>query len=259
MDDQPSRPPLPMDSMTRIEAGEPRGFGLVSEGQRRLTGKRLADVPDWYYLLREYHEFYRESSAGGSAVIRGHQRTVRTAVRQVMMDNPPFADLEPATRPVTAHLRRALNNGRQERHASLIRAIEAVGESLSWQIGYEKPPKGLERKFAYAEFAGPSGPVLTDRVILGIVLFAPGCTYPAHAHSRITESYICLSGAVSENHQGVYGPGSLIFNPPGHMHRITVSDWEPALLAYAWAGKPEDLAHHRLVFSRPGSRRKGQD
>lgn len=233
-----------------------RGFGDLPADADQLNGHRLNDEPDWYYLLREFHEFYREASAGGSEPIRAHQRSVRTAVRQVIRDNPHFADLEPAQRPVTAHLRRALNNGRAERHASLVRAIAAISGTLSWQIGYEKAPKGLERKFAYAEFAGPSGPVLTNRIILGVVLFAPGCTYPAHAHSGITESYICLSGAVSENHKGVFGPGSLIFNPPGEMHRITVSDYEPALLAYAWHGRPEDLATHKLVFSRPGARRR---
>ena len=73
---------------------------------------------------------------------------------------------------------------------------------------------------------------------------------PPHAHDGITESYICLSGAVSENHQGVYAPGSLIFNPPGAMHRITVSDREPSLLAYAWIGPEEKLANQKMVFSR---------
>lgn len=249
-----------MDDARNTPAALPGAEAAAPAAAGEAGGRhRLSQRPDWYYLLREYHEFYRELSAGGSPVIRAHQRAVRSAVRQVMVGDAEVADLEPAERPVTAHLRRALDNGRQERHASVIRAVEAVAARLSWQIGYERPPKGLERKFAYAEFAGPSGPVVTDKVILGVVLFAPSCTYPAHAHAGITESYICLSGAVSENHQGVYGPGSLIFNPPGHMHRITVCDWEPALLAYAWSGRPEDLAHHKLVFSRPGARGRGRE
>ncbi|MEM6906492.1 MAG: dimethlysulfonioproprionate lyase DddL, partial [Pseudomonadota bacterium] len=43
---------------------------------------------------------------------------------------------------------------------------------------------------------------------------------------------------------------SLIFNPPGRMHRITVSDREPALLAYAWHGPREKLAGQKMVFSK---------
>ncbi|MEO0774573.1 MAG: dimethlysulfonioproprionate lyase DddL, partial [Pseudomonadota bacterium] len=63
-------------------------------------------------------------------------------------------------------------------------------------------------------------------------------------------SYLCLSGAVSENDQGVYAPGSLIFNPPEQVHRITVADTNPALLFYAWEGAQEKLAHQKMVFRR---------
>ena len=34
--------------------------------------------------------------------------------------------------------------------------------------------------------------------------FAPKCSYPAHSHEDIAESYLCLIGMVSENHDGVY-------------------------------------------------------
>jgi len=215
---------------------------------------RLSEMPDWRYLLREYYEFYRYLSSGGSPRIRSHQRAVREAISRVMAADATVKWLEPARKPVTAHLRRALDEGLLERHASLIRAICAIEHSLSWQYGYDRMPRGLERKYAYAELAGPSGPVLTNEVILGLVLFAPGCTYPAHAHDDITESYICLSGAVSENHQGVFGPGSLIFNPPGHTHRITTSNLEPSLLAYAWSGPQDALAHQMMKFSRTAAR-----
>ena len=89
-------------------------------------------------------------------------------------------------------------------------------------------PRGLARSYGYAEIAGPRGPVVTDELIVGVVLFAPGCIYPAHAHDGIMDSYVCLSGAVSQNYQGVYAPGAMIFNPAGAKHRITESDSEPA-------------------------------
>ncbi|MEM1314098.1 MAG: dimethylsulfonioproprionate lyase family protein [Pseudomonadota bacterium] len=216
-----------------------------------MSDLRLNDLPDWRYLLREFYEFYRYLSSGGSEKIRAHQRTAREAISRVMTDNPPLRFRTPESKPVVAHFRRALDEGLMERHAPVMRAIDAVSSAFDWQYGYEKVPRGLGSKYAYAEIAGPSGPVLTERVILGLVLFAPKCTYPAHAHDGITESYICLSGAVSENHQGVFGPGSLIFNPPGTHHRITVSDKEPSLLAYAWTGPAEKLANQKMVFSRP--------
>lgn len=210
----------------------------------------LQDQPDWRYLLQEFEELYRYVPAGGSDRIAGHQRKVREAIARLLRGNAPLRPQPPALKPVTAHLRRALSQGRQGVLAPTVRALDAVSHQLSWQWGYEKVPKGLQNNYAYAELAGTNGPILTDEIILGVVLFAPNCTYPAHAHQGITESYVCLSGAVSENHQGVYVPGSMIFNPPDHLHRITVGKREPALLAYAWIGAKEDLHNQKMVFTR---------
>ena len=218
-----------------------------------MAEPRLADRPDWGYLLREFHELYRRGNAGGSAKIRSHQRAVREAIRAVLDSNPPVLERPREDKPVTAHLKRAMDNGRRGAMQSVVQAIESVLGEVSWLYGYDRMPQGLSQKFAYAEFAGPQGPVLSEGVILGMVLFAPKCTYPAHSHEGLTESYYTLSGAVSENDDGVYAPGSLIFNPPGRMHRITVSDVEPSLLAYAWHGPKDKLAGQKMVFSRPKS------
>lgn len=220
------------------------------------TEATLRDLPDWRYLLQEFYELYRFLPSGGSDRIRSHQRNVREAIGRVLKAKPTIRLQPPASKPVTAHLKRALDEGRADRMGKMIRALESVQSDLSWQYGYEKVPKPLLGSYAYAEVTGPHGPVVTSDIILGVVLFAPGCTYPAHAHKGITESYVCLSGAVSENHQGVYVPGSLIFNPPEHLHRITVGTSEPALLAYAWMGAPSDLQDQKMVFTR--SRRAGQ-
>ena len=210
----------------------------------------LREFPDWSYLLKEYYEFYRFLPSGGSGRIRAHQRAVREAIARARHPGAAIMFREAAEKPVVAHLRRALDEGRQEKFATLIRAIDAVKHQISWQYGYESVPKGLAGKYAFAEFAGPYGPIVTGELILGVVLFAPGCTYPNHAHDGISESYICLSGAISENDEGVLAPGSLLFNPPGKAHRITTSDQEPSLLAYAWHGPPEKLAGQKMVFAR---------
>ena len=233
-------------------AGELEAAGL---GESATPSEpRLRDLPDWGYLLLEFAELYRRGKAGGSARIRAHQRAVREAIGKTLAANPPVLRREPMKKPVTAHLGRAFDQGRRGATQSVVQAIERVAAELTWLYGYEKVPPGLGQKFAYAEFAGPHGPVVTPEVILGVVLFAPKCTYPAHAHEGLTESYYTLAGAVSENDQGVYAPGSLIFNPPGRMHRITVSDNEPSLLAYAWQGPPEKLAGQKMVFKRPTKR-----
>lgn len=212
--------------------------------------RHLEDTPDWRYLLREYYEMYRNSSAGGSQKIRAHQRVVRESISKVIESNPPIRCVEPLQKPVCAHLKRALDQGRLQNTATVIRAIESVVDDLCWLYGYDKPPRGLARKYAYAEILGPNGPVSSSKLILGLVLFAPQCVYPAHSHDGITESYFCLSGALSENDDGVYAPGSMIFNPPGRNHRITVDAREPCLLAYAWAGPEAKLAGQKFAFRR---------
>ena len=208
----------------------------------------LSEHPDWVYLLRDVYELYRYSSAGGSPRIRAHMRRVRAAVSRLVKADPPMRPRRPAEKPVVAHLNRALDKGQNSHLRPVLLGIDRIRHELTWQYGYDRVPRGLARKYAFCEFAGPYATVPSPEVTLGLVLFAPGCTYPAHAHLGITESYICLSGAVSENHQGVYAPGSLIFNPPEHLHRITVSDLEPALLLYAWEGCEAALADQKMIL-----------
>ena len=211
---------------------------------------KLADHPDWTYLLREIRELYRQAGAGGSVKIRAHQRAVRENISKLISSNPEIEAQEPEDKPVTVHLRRAMDNGRAGPTWQIIRTLDAVLPQLSWLYGYEKVPRGLANKYAFAEIAGHRGPVISPEVTLGVVLFGPKCTYPAHAHEGLTESYYVLSGTVSENDAGVWAPGSMIFNPPGTMHRITVSALEPALLVYAWHGTRERLAGQEMKFTR---------
>ena len=215
---------------------------------------RLRHFPDWQYLLREFYNLYRFSSAGGSSRIRAHQKEVRHRLSRLLNQDPPMKQIQASEKPVCAHLSRALDNGLSYSTASLAQAIERIRGQLYWELGYEKMPPGLSHKYAFSEFMGPKGPIVSEELILGLVLFAPGTTYPSHNHQAISESYFCLSGAISENDVGVYAPGSLILNPPEHPHRITTSDREPSLLAYAWVGSPEKLVNPKMAFIRQRSK-----
>lgn len=216
----------------------------------RSTRSHLSSCPDWRYLLREFYQLYRFSSAAGSSLIRSHQKEVRHRVSRALNQDPSMIQPQAEEKPVCAHLSRALDRGLSHPTAPLVRSVERIRTQLSWDYGYGKIPSGLKNKFAFSLLMGPKGPIVDEELILGLVLFAPGTTYPTHSHQGISESYFCLSGSVSENDVGVYVPGSLILNPPDHPHRITTSDHEPSLLAYAWLGSPEILAEQKMVFSR---------
>ncbi|WP_138469225.1 dimethylsulfonioproprionate lyase family protein [Poseidonocella sp. HB161398] len=203
---------------------------------------RLFDCPGWLYLLQEFDALYRQGSAGGSRLIRSHRKRVRDRISQIVDGNPAVAPRPPAAKPVTAHLPRALDLGEQGAVRGIARALSHVAPLLSWEYGYERVPKALARKYAYCEVLGPRGPVVSERLVLGFVLFAPKTTYPQHSHQEIEESYISVAGAWSENDAAVHAPGSLILNRPGEEHRITTADLDPCLLAYAWTG-PETRLH----------------
>ncbi len=202
----------------------------------------LRDAPDWYYLLREFEALYRHGSAGGSEPIRSHRAKVRNALSQILAANPAILPRPPAQKPVTAHFARTLDLGERGAMQGMARALREVRDRLHWEYGYEKMPKALARKYAYCEVLGPQGPVRSETLILGFVLFAPATTYPQHSHSGIEESYISIAGGWSENDTAVYAPGSLILNRPQHEHRITTGEQDPCLLAYAWIGDQTKLA-----------------
>ncbi|MCB1350265.1 MAG: dimethylsulfonioproprionate lyase family protein [Paracoccaceae bacterium] len=212
--------------------------------------ERLDDSPSWVYLLREFEKHYRLGSDGGSRAIRAHRKRVRETLTAVLDTNPEISLRPPATLPVTAHLPRALDLGKDGGLCGMARALERVSDRLSWEYGYEKVPRALAQKYAYCEIAGPQGPVRSERLILGFVLFAPNTTYPQHSHHDIEESYVSVAGAWSENDTAVHAPGSLVLNVPGHEHRITTGRFDPVLLAYAWVGPDDRLSAPGMKFSR---------
>ncbi|MCG6884448.1 MAG: dimethylsulfoniopropionate lyase [Silicimonas sp.] len=216
---------------------------------------RLSESPDWRYLLREVDAMYRRGSDGGSAAIRRHRRHVRERLSAVVEANSEMITRVPEEKPVCSYLGRALDNGQGGAMAAMARALARVASQLTWEYGYAKVPKALAEKYAYCELMGPQGPVPAERIILGLVLFAPKTTYPQHSHADIEESYISISGAWSENDLAVYAPGSLILNRAAHEHRITTGAEEPCLLAYAWTGFPERLSSPGMKFS---ARRKAR-
>ncbi len=212
---------------------------------------RLLDRPNWIYLLREFEALYRAGSAGGSKAIRSHRRRVRVALGAVIEANPEFALREACAKPVVEHLPRALDIGARGLMSGLSRTLSRVQTQLSWEYGYPRVPKPLEKKYAYCEILGPNGPIQTDSLILGFVLFAPSTTYPQHAHKDFEESYVSVAGAWSENDAAVYAPGSLILNRAEQQHRITTGELEPCLLAYAWIGPSERLRDPEMRFTSP--------
>ncbi|MBT8408276.1 MAG: dimethylsulfoniopropionate lyase [Alphaproteobacteria bacterium] len=223
-----------------------------------LPEPRLKDCPDWVYLLQEFRRVYHDGSAGGSKKIRSHRRRVREALSAAVDANPVLSPRAPQSKPVVAHLNRAFDMGARNMLSSFSRALTHVADKLHWEYGYARVPRSLEKKYAYCEVVGPQGPVRSDKLILGFVLFAPNTTYPQHSHRDIEESYISVAGEWSENDAAIYAPGSLILNHAGEEHRITTGETNPCLLAYAWIGPENRLAAPDMRFSKASKSRLQQ-
>jgi len=219
-------------------------------GQGMEPAATLRQHPDVGYFLRDILALYRNGPAGGSKPIRSHMNTVRKALAAALRTDLTMDLKKPQERPVCAHLPRAVDNGARGPLAGTVRMFARIAPLLVWGYGYERLPARMETTYAYAEILGPHGPVVCPNLVVGVVLLAPGSLYPAHSHQGITESYVCLSGDLSQNDTGVYVPGSMIFNPPEHSHRITTGRREPCLLGYAWSGPAEALAGQQMTFSR---------
>ena len=223
----------------------------MNQTSEPLEQTRLYDRPDWLYLLREFDTLYRHGTAGGSRPIRAHRKRVRDALSSITYANPAITPRAPQPKPVTTHLGRALDLGARGAVQGMSQALSRVADQLTWEYGYEKVPKALIKKYAYCEVVGPRGPVPSEKLVLGFVLFAPSTTYPQHSHREIEESYISVAGAWSENDAAVHAPGSLILNRPGLEHRITTGELTPCLLAYAWTGSKERLCEPEMKLSSP--------
>lgn len=228
--------------------------GAAQAGAAQAGAIRLRECVNWGYLLHEFETLYRQGSAGGSKAIRTHRKRVREILSAVIDSNPEMVERPPTVKPVTAHLPRALDLGARSALPAMSQALDRVSHLLSWEFGYEQVPRPLTQKYAFCEVLGPRGPVRSERLILGFVLFAPQTTYPQHAHHDIEESYISVAGAWSENDMAVYAPGSLILNRSGEEHRITTGDVDPCLLAFAWLGPPDRLTEPKMRFSKPRRR-----
>lgn len=212
-----------------------------------------APLPDesagWLDLLRAFGAVYGHGPTGGSRPIARHCAQVSGLIDALIAASPALLSRPAAVKPVCTHLPRALELGQAGPMQDLARALAGVAPRLHWEWGYAQMPRKLARAYAYCEVAGPRGPVPSERLILGFVLFAPGTLYPAHNHAGIAESYVAVAGDWSENDLAVHLPGALVYNPPGHEHQIATGTTEPSLLAYAWTGPRRRLVTPGMVLS----------
>lgn len=127
------------------------------------------------------------------------------------------------------------------RTATLTRFLSQHKDELNWRRSFtETDASGADfpKKYGWTEVVGNKGPLVSEKVRSGFVIWAPHTYYPPHAHEA-EELYIVLSGT-GEWERGDEGakmrpPGSVFLHTPQMFHATRTFD-EPVLAMYCWRG-----------------------
>ena len=119
-------------------------------------------------------------------------------------------------------------------------ALSALADRLPWRFSYapRADAPDLAERVAWAELVGPSAPIRSDRLCVGVTLIAPHTLYPDHRHPAI-ELYRVLSGTATWSAAGVarpVPPGEWVLHPSGVVHAMRTGA-EPLLALYTWSGE----------------------
>jgi quercetin dioxygenase-like cupin family protein len=124
--------------------------------------------------------------------------------------------------------------------AGLVAALVASAPKLQWRQTYTAADFGEDflKRYGWTEFIGLRGPVPSASLACGVLLLAPGLTYPSHAH-QAEELYLPLSGAaewqMGEADFATVQPGQVIHHAPWMPHAVRCGP-EPMAALYLWRG-----------------------
>ncbi len=133
---------------------------------------------------------------------------------------------------------------------ALVVQLQQVAAELAWRQTYGADDFGAAflRGYGWSELIGLRGPVPSARIACGVLLLAPGISYPSHAHAA-EEVYLPIAG-VAEWQKGagafVQVPvGQAIHHPSWTPHAMRTGD-QPLAALYLWRGG--DLAAKSVIL-----------
>jgi dimethylpropiothetin dethiomethylase len=209
----------------------------------------LSQQPAWALLAAEIQALTTNASRAGTREGAAHLNHFNS-----LLDNlgarTPYIPPRPAQAPACRHLEAAL--APPGRSASLLCALSRVARDLAWGPGHDHPTREPARDMAWCRLLAPSGPLVLEPAAVGLLLLAPGCVYPAHAHPEITETCMAVSGWAEVDLDGRLTrleQGQTAWIAPGVAHGLTADSDAPCLLVHFRTGPRESLDHpdSRLV------------
>lgn len=134
--------------------------------------------------------------------------------------------------------------------AVVVAQLQRVAADLSWRQTYGAGDFGAAflQGYGWSEFIGLRGPVPSETIACGVLLLAPGISYPSHAHAA-EEVYLPISGVAEwQNGAGDFARvpvGQAIHHPSWTPHAMRTGDQALAAL-YLWRGG--DLAAKSVIL-----------
>lgn len=133
---------------------------------------------------------------------------------------------------------------------AVVAEVQRLAPALSWRQTYGAGDFGAAflRGYGWSEFIGLRGPVPSTRIACGVLLLAPGVSYPSHAHAA-EEVYLPISGMAEwQKGAGEYAlvsVGQAIHHPSWTPHAMRTAD-QPLAALYLWRGG--DLAAKSVIM-----------
>jgi hypothetical protein len=124
---------------------------------------------------------------------------------------------------------------------------------IAWRRSYSPGTVGAEfyENYGWAEFAGLTGPVPSERLACGVLLLGPNVEYPPHRHEA-EEIYVPLVGTARWQQGRApwrdQRPGAVLHHARHEPHAMQTGA-EPLLALYLW--RSDDLAQSSELDGRP--------
>lgn len=198
----------------------------------------------WEKLIKKIIDIYNEQNYIFSKKTAEHLHYINNELGK-LKENFKLNITKSKQKPVCSYLP-AIYAENKYNQKNVIKLIAELDSKFYWQYGYDNVSKKMEKNYAYTEIIGPKGPVISTKIIIGLVLLAPDYIYPEHSHDKIEESYISLSGKTAYNNKMLLTKGSFVFNPAGYLHELKTGPDKPVLLLYAWRANDEILENYEM-------------
>ena len=148
-------------------------------------------------------------------------------------------DCQPRALPVLAHLD-AAGQSCPPASRGLLEYLLRFRETLFWGQTYNTDDFGAEFLLSYGwtEFAGPRGPIPSEKLACGVLILGPMTEYPAHSH-QAEEVYVPLSGTalwkMGASEWTERAPLEVIYHQSWTPHAMRTGK-DPLIALYLWRG-----------------------